>query len=300
MSGFANSVLGGASTLIRKAIKSPNFVTTVSGWTINKDGSAEFNNLTIRGSFQGTLFVINSSGAFFYSPTEAAGNLIASIAPANGTDAFGNAYVHGIASYGGGIDLELFSNALSWGNAADAPFIKPSIFGTPSAANGNFIQISSAEGQVGDTPGAITVYDSRASGPVAAIPTGSPGIFLAGNCYIYSDTWHSLGAAANFTINNGRNRYRFTPWGAVEFDIDGSTNGANAASVTFANALAAAYQFPAGHATRRIPMTSGRVVTAGETFPYLQIDNAGNVSLNFNAANIAAKFTCVGSIPFDT
>jgi hypothetical protein len=49
MSGFANSIIGGAETLIRKAIRSANYVAGVAGWTINKDGSAEFSDVTIRG-----------------------------------------------------------------------------------------------------------------------------------------------------------------------------------------------------------------------------------------------------------
>lgn len=46
--GFSNSVVGGL-TLVRPAIRSPNFVTGATGWTINADGSAEFNNAVIRG-----------------------------------------------------------------------------------------------------------------------------------------------------------------------------------------------------------------------------------------------------------
>lgn len=49
--GFANSVVGGI-TLVRPAIRSPNFVTGTSGWTINIDGSAEFNNVIVRGDLQ--------------------------------------------------------------------------------------------------------------------------------------------------------------------------------------------------------------------------------------------------------
>lgn len=47
---FENSITGGQGALIRPAIKSPNFVTGVSGWTINRDGSAEFNNVVVRGT----------------------------------------------------------------------------------------------------------------------------------------------------------------------------------------------------------------------------------------------------------
>lgn len=51
MSGFANAILGGASTLIRTAIQSAGYVAGVSGWRIQKTGAAEFNNIVIRGSF---------------------------------------------------------------------------------------------------------------------------------------------------------------------------------------------------------------------------------------------------------
>lgn len=40
------------------------------------------------------------TGLFVYSPTPAAGNLIDSIAPAGGTDPYGNTYLSGITSYG--------------------------------------------------------------------------------------------------------------------------------------------------------------------------------------------------------
>ena len=51
---------------------------------------------TITGStFEGSDFIINAAGAFFYSGTPAANNLILSITPSTigGTDSFGNKYV---------------------------------------------------------------------------------------------------------------------------------------------------------------------------------------------------------------
>ena len=42
--------------------------------------------------FNGSDFIQNSNGTFFYAATPAAGNLIGSIAPVAGTDAFGNVY----------------------------------------------------------------------------------------------------------------------------------------------------------------------------------------------------------------
>lgn len=64
---FTNYMITKNGELTYLQIQSPDYVAGISGWIIRKDGSAEFNNLTIRGTFTGTDFVINSSGIFFYS-----------------------------------------------------------------------------------------------------------------------------------------------------------------------------------------------------------------------------------------
>jgi hypothetical protein len=76
----------GLGQLVIPSIRSPNFLAGVSGWQIAKDGSAEFNDLTIRGVFKGNNFVINSLGEFFYSGTPAFGNLILANVPDFVTD----------------------------------------------------------------------------------------------------------------------------------------------------------------------------------------------------------------------
>lgn len=60
---FTNSIVGGQGTLVRPAIKSPNFLTGVSGWSINKDGSAEFNNVVIRGTTGNAVEIGPSNGS---------------------------------------------------------------------------------------------------------------------------------------------------------------------------------------------------------------------------------------------
>jgi hypothetical protein len=62
--GFANQVLGGAGTLIRQFIKSANYVAGSLGWQISKDGNAEFNNVTVRG----TVDVAGSNGHVIVTP----------------------------------------------------------------------------------------------------------------------------------------------------------------------------------------------------------------------------------------
>lgn len=47
--GFQNPVVAG-KTLVREAIQSPNYVAGSSGWTINRDGTAEFAQIQLRGA----------------------------------------------------------------------------------------------------------------------------------------------------------------------------------------------------------------------------------------------------------
>lgn len=104
-----NPLVGG-TVLRRAAIRSPNFVTGVSGWTINQDGSAEFNNVVIRNG------QVVSGTALFYSGPPALGNLVASISAAAGVDSFGNAYKAGVNTYGaGGSYINLLNNTVSIG-----------------------------------------------------------------------------------------------------------------------------------------------------------------------------------------
>lgn len=92
-----NPIVGG-TVLRRSAEQSPNFITGVSGWFIGADGSAEFNDLSIRGTFNGVDWQITSQGLFFYAGSPTAGNLVASIAPNAGTnDGFGNSFPAGFA-----------------------------------------------------------------------------------------------------------------------------------------------------------------------------------------------------------
>lgn len=50
---FSNDITGGQGALLRRAIKSPNYVPGVSGWSINKDGTAEFTS----GQFRGAVLI---------------------------------------------------------------------------------------------------------------------------------------------------------------------------------------------------------------------------------------------------
>lgn len=86
----------GGNVLRIPALRSPNFAPATAGWTINQDGSAQFNNVTVIGS----IVLTNSETILIYSSaTPAAGKLIISISPVAGSDSFGNSYPAGLAFY---------------------------------------------------------------------------------------------------------------------------------------------------------------------------------------------------------
>lgn len=52
MSGFSNAIIGGAEVLIRSAMRSANWVAHTAGWKLSKDGTADLNSATLRGSLE--------------------------------------------------------------------------------------------------------------------------------------------------------------------------------------------------------------------------------------------------------
>lgn len=102
MSGFSNPLVGGGGALVYPSIHSPDFEAGAQGWSVNKDGSSEFNDLTARGTLEAGYFIGFGEGReiLIYSGAPALGNLVASVSTSAGTDSYGNAYLDGVASYG--------------------------------------------------------------------------------------------------------------------------------------------------------------------------------------------------------
>jgi hypothetical protein len=88
--GFSQPITGNEGTLLIPAIQSPNFQEGESGWEISADGSAEFNDATIRGS------ILEDGTYLGYYGTPGAGTLFVSISPTGGIDKYGNAYDQGV------------------------------------------------------------------------------------------------------------------------------------------------------------------------------------------------------------
>lgn len=62
---FNNPITGGGGTLVIDRIKSDNFVPDVSGWDIEKNGDAFFNNITAKGSVTTNLVIVDNNGGIF-------------------------------------------------------------------------------------------------------------------------------------------------------------------------------------------------------------------------------------------
>lgn len=258
--GFASPLVGGGGALEYPSVHSPDYVPGVTGWYIGKDGSAEFNNLDIRGTFHGNDFEINTSGAFFYSGAAGPGTLLVSIAAVAGYDPYGNYYRQGFSCFNPGTSEEVNINdgftslydsaGNNWGLGplliGGLPYLE--IF-TPGAGLG----------QLYIDQNAILLPNS---GVAAATPEG----------------WHSLGAfsSALWTVNTGR--YRLTPEGYCRIDIALTANAATAAGVfTWAITPPAPYRFPGNYTRAYAAGFNGTITTATNNADVL-VDGAGTSS----------------------
>lgn len=265
MSGFRHEITGGGGNLVIPSVQSPNFVHGSSGWQIAKTGSVEFNNGTFRGTvtastFQGTDFVINADGAFFYSGTPAAGNLIASIASANGTDAFGNAYRQGVTVYQPpNVFAQLNGGILYFAETSDA---------VPATVTGGTGQLDMLSGQraLGTTQAQVVLLDSGGTSGTAQVlvdagGTATPltnallevqGIIACNHIESIvssaAETWHPL-TFQNGWSNSGSGtsgQYRMLPTGHIEIIGDltppASPNGLAVAALPSPYTLASVQQ----------------------------------------------------------
>jgi hypothetical protein len=104
---FFTALTQGYGSLAIPSIHSPNFdvadplASPNPSWAILKNGLAYFVGLILSGgTIIGPDYIINTSGAFFYSGTPALGNLVMSIASTAGMDTFSNPYKAGFTVYG--------------------------------------------------------------------------------------------------------------------------------------------------------------------------------------------------------
>jgi len=293
--GFQNPVVGGTALRI-PAIQSPNYNPGVAGWIIKIDGSAEFNNLTIRGTFEGNDFVLDSDGLFIYSGTPAAGNLIASITPTSGTDSFGNTYLGGINTYSGASFVGLNVGNLLLGLTADS-----SKAGVVGLVGGDGIAgISPFSTANPDTSGWQLQDGDRTTTPTSA--SGFPHAMLDGTVWVRdaivqatdnanvwtAETWHTPTFSGSWVTTgtlNGNSTFR-----GLQYRKDAEDNVWVLGAATTTAAGGSVFTLPSGYfnSSRRhlLPCfifdSSAAAVVSG----FAQVTEAGVV-------NIAASLTGV-------
>ncbi len=297
--GFENPIVGGTSLRI-PAIQSPDFSPGVSGWIIRIDGSAEFNNLTIRGEFVGVNFILNVDGLFIYSGPPAAGSLIASIAAAPGVDDFGNTYLDGIVTYSGA-SFAALSTAEAWFgliangyttagqiglSGGDAVFASS----PTSVANTDAATWKLVDGLVSVTPRSAAGYPHLDVGAATAGVTGwingawvqstvSAGVSTA-------ETWHTPGFAATWATTgtlNGNATFQ-----GMQYRKDAEDNVWISGGAVSSGTPGTIFTLPSGyfHPTRRhlVPCWIFDSSAGTTTAAFAQVTETG-------AVNIAASLT---------
>lgn len=295
----------------RGTMQSSNYAAGTTGWKIDNGGSAEFNNVTVRGTFAGTNFFVNSNGVFAYSGAPAAGNLIASIAAAGGTDAFGNAYLDGVASYTGGVFTSLAAGSLWIGDVATgysgAAFVgelgstgivasSPTPGGTPDDASWALVSGSTA-----------TTPRSAAGYPHFDVGAGTAGVTQWINGAVIkstvsggtstAETWHTptfSGTWSSTGTLNGNSTFR-----GMQYRMDAEDNVWICGAATTTGAGGSIFTLPAGYfnSSRRhlLPCfifdSSAAAVSAG----FAQVTEAGVVNI---AASLAGVTIAAGDQVF--
>jgi hypothetical protein len=151
---------------------------------------------------EGDFYIIDASGAFFYSAAPAAGDLIASIASVAGTDAEGNPYVAGVTAYvdvttgfPGTYAIELGNQTQVWGTAVAAlvftnltnpPFQAPAVTaqGSPAGTAANLQSGRSTALAFGSTLAALDSVNGGMIGGLCVAEAGAFQVFASdGNNY---------------------------------------------------------------------------------------------------------------------
>lgn len=81
---WSDPIASNDGSLVFPAIKSPNFTTGVIGWEITREGSAEFNNITVRGIFE----AVSPSGSNVIVSADAASATVSMQPPTFGGETF--------------------------------------------------------------------------------------------------------------------------------------------------------------------------------------------------------------------
>jgi hypothetical protein len=239
---FANPVVGGGGALVIPVIRSPNFsLTSETGWAIMSNGDAYFYDITIQGTFEGTDFILNSSGFFLYSGTPAAGNTPIAYISSTSTDPFGNTIeanaisssLEGVTSLlgQGAVALTWAANAGGFGGPAatepgglqievpTANNIGPTlqIQGPSAKASGIILPVILISGQSEDGTAVPQIAIQNSDG--SDIQLQLTGTIVAAPTAGIPETWHTITLDSGWSTLAGHAvpQYRMLPTGDIEF-----------------------------------------------------------------------------------
>jgi hypothetical protein len=233
---FTNPIVAGLN-LIRTAIRSPDYVAGVSGWTINKDGTCEFNDAVIRGELSagGGNVILDNLGVHVIGPTvrhdiNRTGGFVATNIPDNGVKTQippGGVFLtpQDPSPFGDPVDfVSIFAGYNSSGLSTEAPFLAingvkytgksaPAITlygqqaGDPNPDDTSYMQLTTV---------IFKLFATSAEILSNSIKVGNNGTFGWQN---YTPAWS--GSVTNPVINNGSilGRYNVTN-GVCTFNID--------------------------------------------------------------------------------
>jgi hypothetical protein len=243
---------------------------------------------TISGiTFAGANWVLDSSGLFFYSGTPALGNLILSLAPASGSDTYGNTYPQGLGLTAGSIPGGLIQSGtvgtsqLGSGVVTTAKVAAGAIT-TALIASGAVTasQIAAAAGILGTQLSAGTITNTELSSSVTARSLGGITTTISGTApsgAVAGDIW--IDSANGYQLQ----QYTGSAWTPVTFTATDviAANSITAALIT-ANTITAS-QIASG------TITSGQIA-AGTII-------AGNIAAGtITAALLAAGIIYAGIV----
>lgn len=332
ISSFRHDIAGGQGNLVISALQSPNFEHGVQGWQIAKDGSAEFNNGTFRGTveastFEGTDFIINENGAFFYSGTPGTGNLITAIAATAGTDPVsGQAYSAGITTYRSqqtpatsGAHMTLATGAtaevlpadlISWlQGTAPNQYAVTSLQGAQFSNQADWVAVAvtspqnpvdgqtSAVGQLQywDTAGTFHDFGYWAADgltiPAGRITAVQPGTGTPASPAV-SETWHSVSVPSGMTGTIRVKRLGETNFACLDIDVTITSTSTSPVSFNAGSLPSSAY-YPIGQ--RQYDLSVNQQFTnVGNASPRVNIPTSGALGLSMPGFDTAGN-TCLVS-----
>lgn len=236
---FNNDIAGGNGQLVRNWIQSQNYTPGVSGWRISKNGNAEFNNGTFRGSIEvgpltGQHFIVNNTATGdVIDIYDASNRLVTSI---GNTGAITTTLQPALDS------ALLQGNTLDFFNISSPPASRANITATSNAA-GSHIIVDSGRG-VNSNDAVLWLFDAiSANGAKSYIRAQQKADNTHGpvtGSVVQTDTDSSVNNAIHGAAYSGMTNATghivfnhgcgFTPTGAV---VTGNTPGATFANLTY-------------------------------------------------------------------